>query len=197
RLPGLRFKAWPEGLTSPLNLPAPGRRQWLYGDSSSWQPPVFLLNSRLDRFSAASFSSLPRGQVTSQRHPFSRSYGVILPSSFSMDHSSTLGFSPRLPVSVCGTVAQNTPVRGFSRRPASRILVSSVDSTRRPVSSPTGSFPPARLLRCIGTSCTRRPFCFRVPPHGQTHSARHGNLRPFPIAYASRPRLRGRLTRSG
>src|SRR5690606_2491804 len=38
----------PEGiLTSPLNLPAPGRRQWLYGDSSSWQPPVFLLNSRL------------------------------------------------------------------------------------------------------------------------------------------------------
>jgi hypothetical protein len=109
-------------LTSPLNLPAPGRRQWLYGDSSSWQPPVFLLNSRLGRFSAASFPSRARSPRKYQRHPFSRSYGVILPSSFSTDHSSTLGFSPRLPVSVCGTVALCIPVRGFSRRPASGTL---------------------------------------------------------------------------
>jgi hypothetical protein len=109
-------------LTSPLNLPAPGRRQWLYGDSSSWQPPVFLLNSRLGRFSAASFGSRAQGSLTYQRHPFSRSYGVILPSSFSTDHSSTLGFSPRLPVSVCGTVAPGIPLRGFSRRPASGTL---------------------------------------------------------------------------
>ena len=57
--------------------------------------------------------------------------------------------------------------------------------------------PPPRLLRCIGTSITRRFFCFRVPPDGRTHVTRHGNLDPFPIAYASRPRLRGRLTRSG
>jgi hypothetical protein len=113
----------PEGpLTSPLNLPAPGRRQWLYGVSSTSQPPVFLLNSRLGRFSAASFSSSPRGTLSYRRHPFSRSYGVILPSSFSMIHSSTLGFSPRLPVSVCGTVERDTPARGFSRRPASRTL---------------------------------------------------------------------------
>ena len=58
-------------------------------------------------------------------------------------------------------------------------------------------YPLLRLHRCIGTSCTRRLFCFRVPPDGQSLLARHGNLRPFPIAYASRPRLRGRLTRSG
>ena len=109
-------------LTSPLNLPAPGRRQWLYGDSSSWQPPVFLLNSRLGRFSAASVPSVSRRDLKYQRHPFSRSYGVMLPSSFSTDHSSTLGFSPRLPVSVCGTVALCIPVRGFSRRPASGTL---------------------------------------------------------------------------
>ena len=36
--------------------------------------------------------------------PFSRSYGTILPSSLTMNHSSALGCSPRLPVSVYGTV---------------------------------------------------------------------------------------------
>ena len=54
---------------------------------------MFLLNSRLSHFSA----TLRRG------HPFSRSYRVNLPSSLAMIHSSTLGFSPRLPVSVYGT----------------------------------------------------------------------------------------------
>ena len=63
---------------------------------SNSQSHVFLLNSRLGLFTAA--SSPKRG-----RHPFSRSYRVILPSSLAMNHSSTLGFSPRLPVSVCGT----------------------------------------------------------------------------------------------
>ncbi len=36
-------------------------------------------------------------------HPFSRSYGVILPSSLTRVLSFALGFSPRPPVSVCGT----------------------------------------------------------------------------------------------
>ncbi len=59
---------------------------------------MFLLNSRLGLFSAASsgFNTLPR-------HPFSRSYGVILPSSLARVLSRALGFSPHLPVSVCGT----------------------------------------------------------------------------------------------
>ena len=164
---------------------------------TTWQAPVFLLNSRLGRFSAARLGSAPRRSLTWHGHPFSRSYGVRLPSSFSMTHSSTLDFSPRLPVSVCGTVVETAPVRGFSRRPASRTLGRIKSCTRHPVSPPTRSFNRARLPRCIGTTKTRRPFCFRVPPHGQTHLPRHGNLRPFPIAYASRPRLRGRLTRSG
>ena len=130
-------------LTSPLNLPAPGRRQWLYGDSSSWQPPVFLLNSRLGRFSAAGLGLRARSSRTYHRHPFSRSYGVMLPSSFSTDHSSTLGFSPRLPVSVCGTVGRSIPPRGFSRRPASRTLGSDLrHHTRHPVSPVGESFLP-------------------------------------------------------
>ena len=54
---------------------------------------MFLVNSCLNLFTAA----LVRG------HPFSRSYGVILPSSLTIVRSLTLGFSPHLPVSVCGT----------------------------------------------------------------------------------------------
>ena len=60
--------------------------------------PVFLLNSCLSLFSAAHF----RG------HPFSRSYGVILPSSLTMLLPPALGFSPHPPVSVYGTGTSNT-----------------------------------------------------------------------------------------
>ena len=54
---------------------------------------MFLLNSCLGQFSAASF----------RWHPFSRSYGVILPSSLTILLPSALGFSPHPPVSVYGT----------------------------------------------------------------------------------------------
>src|SRR5699024_6970889 len=48
-------------------------------------------------------------------HPFSLSYGVILPSSLTRVLPLTLGFSPRLPVSVCGTGTYKL-TRGFSRQ---------------------------------------------------------------------------------
>ena len=54
---------------------------------------MFLVNSRLGHFSAP----------TSLWDPFSRSYGVNLPSSLAVIHSSTLGSSPHPPVSVYGT----------------------------------------------------------------------------------------------
>ena len=57
------------------------------------QSHVFLVNSRLGHFSAPA----------SLQDPFSRSYGVNLPSSLAMSRSSTLGFSPFPPVSVYGT----------------------------------------------------------------------------------------------
>ena len=41
----------------------------------------------------------------SRRHPFSRSYGVNMPSSLTTLLPLVLGFSPHLPVSVCGTGA--------------------------------------------------------------------------------------------
>ena len=67
---------------------------------------MFLLNSRLGHFSATFF-------ITKVRHPFSRSYRVNLPSSLAMDHSSTLGSSPRLPVSVSGTGTVSICLGGF------------------------------------------------------------------------------------
>jgi hypothetical protein len=60
--------------------------------------------------------------LTYYRHPLSRSYGVILPSSFSVNHSSTLGFSPRPPVSDYGTVNRHPGPRSFSRQCAAPTL---------------------------------------------------------------------------
>ena len=59
---------------------------------------MFLLNSCLSLFSAAG----------SLRHPFSRSYRVILPSSLTMLLPPALGFSPHPPVSVYGTGTRYT-----------------------------------------------------------------------------------------
>ena len=55
-----------------------------------------------------------REQVPSRTgHPLFRSYGAILPSSFCKTHSSTLGFSPHLPVSVYGTDTKETHDEAF------------------------------------------------------------------------------------
>ena len=59
---------------------------------------MFLLNSCLGLFSAA----------TSLWHPFSRSYGVILPSSLTTLLPPAFEFSSHLPVSVCGTGMYDT-----------------------------------------------------------------------------------------
>ena len=57
------------------------------------------------------------------RLPFSRSYGVILPSSLTIVLSLTLGFSPHLPVSVCGT---GTPIQALQAFLVSVILDTSL-----------------------------------------------------------------------
>ena len=63
------------------------------------QAPVFVVNSRLGFFSAAACCSIRVG-LHCLRPSFSRSYGCILPSSLTRVFPRTLGFSPRLPVSV-------------------------------------------------------------------------------------------------
>src|SRR5690606_40226050 len=60
-------------------------------------------------------SSAPRASLfTYKGRTFSRSYGTILPSSFTRVLSSALGFSPHPPVSVYGTVLYQLKLRGFS-----------------------------------------------------------------------------------
>ena len=70
--------------------------------------PVFLLNSCLDLFSAP----LPGGG-----DPLSRSYGVNLPSSLTVNLSSALVCSTRPPVSVWGTGPFRIKFSGFSWEP--------------------------------------------------------------------------------
>jgi len=74
---------------------------------------MFLVNSRYPLVTAT-FVSSERKALHSRRHTFFRSYGVNLPSSFSTILSSALGCSPRLPVSVCGTVSVSLHLRLFS-----------------------------------------------------------------------------------
>ena len=74
---------------------------------------MFLVNSR-SHLVTATPTSLRSKSDHRQGHTFSRSYGAILPSSFTRVLSSALGFSPRPPVSVWGTVARHLMLRGFS-----------------------------------------------------------------------------------
>ena len=82
-------------LTSPLNLPAPGRCQALYVGSRLGRALCFCKTVAW----AVSLRPLPEGS----RPPLSRSYRVNLPSSLAVIHSSTLESSSRPPVSVYGT----------------------------------------------------------------------------------------------
>ena len=63
------------------------------------QSPVFLINSRLDLFTVTDLSSGSKS-LHRNRHPFSRSYGAILPSSLTIVLPIALVCSTHLPVSV-------------------------------------------------------------------------------------------------
>ena len=106
------------GFTSPLRIAADGS-DWPFGIGhvslpilplASWQRAMFLLNSRRGLFVETVRAFTP------VRHPFSLSYGAGLPSSLKWFHSRTWGYSPRPPVSVCGTDAKTSTFRSFSRQ---------------------------------------------------------------------------------
>ena len=143
-----------------------------------------MVNSRLGHFTAAIF----------RWHPFSRSYGVILPSSLTIVLSLTLGFSPHLPVSGCGTGTYGL-TSGFSWQ----YEIGSF-----------GSFSsPSQLVRIVcGFACTQASLLGRALPAARSAypSASplrsndfrwYWNLYQLSIAYDFRPGLRSRLTLSG
>ena len=98
------------------------------------QRHVFLVNSRLGLVTAGPLSFKSKSYHIAG-HSFSRSYGVILPSSLTRTLSSTLGFSPHLPVSVYGTVSLNSRLEGF------------LGSMIRVSLCPRGSYSYLRIMR--------------------------------------------------
>ena len=146
---------------------------------------MFLVNSRLGLFTAA----------TSPWLPFSLSYGVILQSSLTRVIPFVLGFSPRLPVSVCGTGTIFLP-SNFSRQREFISFLAIAKCPRSPASrdaylttsqprSKTSLFHPwgltILLCHCIGKNVR---WWYR-------------NINLLVIIYGFRPRLRSRLTMGG
>ena len=141
---------------------------------------MFLLNSCLSLFSAAHVLG---------GHPFSRSYGVILPSSLTMLLPSALGFSPHPPVSVygTGTVCTIAAFLGSRNRVLhySLIRYASLLCFMRRICLPHSS------CACTGFSFPGSPYP-SASPHFKILQCR--NLHLLSIGYALRPRLRSRLT---
>ena len=154
-----------------------------------------MVNSRLGLFTATvtSFGGEP---LDSRRHTFSRSYGVNLPSSFARDHSSALGFSPRLPVSVCGTVSESDTHRGFSWQHGVNGFVARRHRDHASALNGRADLPtlPAYTLQ-PALPIAGPPILLRHP--WIDSSRRYRNVDLFPIGYAFQPHLRGRLTLSG
>ena len=145
--------------------------------------PVFLLNSCLDLFSAPHL----------REDPLFRRYGVNLPSSLAMNHSSALVYSTQPPVSVYGTGTRYLKLRGFSweldylRYPIARgRSVLSGSAFRRHFTRPNLPTPLNELFRQFaGVSLLRLP-------NRSTCSA--GILTSSSIGFALRLILRSRLT---
>ena len=143
--------------------------------------PVFLINSRLGLFTAApSRSGLFTLTITG--HPFSRSYGVILPSSLTRVRSNTLGYSPRPPVSVCGTVSVRLKLR-------SCFSATSLGGLRGLRLVPRLGVRAARiclghLLHAFNGYSNSRPRCTVASLHRIIHRFRNINL--IPISFAIR-----------
>ena len=96
-------------------------------------------------------------------------------------------------MSVCGTVPYNLALEIISRH---------LDSTRfASIVSPLAFIPHLREGIYLSPSSAWKlrpelPFSGRASPHASSprNCKRYGNMNPFPIDYAFRPRLRGRLT---
>ena len=145
---------------------------------------MFLVNSRLGHFTAAIF----------RWHPFSRTYGVILPSSLTIVRSLTLGFSPRLPVSVCGT-GTSVLISGFSWQ----CEIDSFESVISPsqLSLTPDGFACQTALLLGRTLPTVRSAYPSVSPLRSNNVRWYRNLYLLSIAYSFRSRLRPRLTLRG
>ena len=143
---------------------------------------MFLVNSHNPHFSATSRRSEGK-PLHANRHTFSRSYGVILPSSLTRVLSRALGYSPRPPESVCGTDTKGAQYAAF---------LGSLESPSCPteagphhLSTLCSAVCPSRVLAMQSTGldtdpCTVLDLSFSVPAHFNAILGRTGILTCFP-----------------
>ncbi len=145
-----------------------------------------MLNSCSGHFSAAHRSG----------HPFLRTYGVNLPSSLTMLLPLVLGFSPHPPVSVCGTgtslldssFSRQCGIICFGTCNCSLLITHS----KRPAYFTTSLS--TWLQHALPVACSNYPT---VSLHLSNAKRWYRNVHLLSIDYASRPRLRSRLTLGG
>ena len=155
---------------------------------------MFLVNSRLGRFTAAPSSSARMG-FTLPGRPFSRSYGTILPSSLTRVLPIALVFSTCLPVSVL-VRARATSLDDFLGGMASGTSLRRRSSASRLRLNGRRIYLPAALRGYPWTTIARDSLAYPVPPLVIAVATWYRNINLLSIAYAFRPRLRSRLTLS-
>ena len=153
-----------------------------------------MVNSRLGRFTAAISGFNPQGVITLAWRPFSRSYGAILPSSFSRVLPIALVFSTCPPVSVL-VRARPTSLDAFLGGMASRTSASTASASRLRLNGRRISLSPA-LRGYPRSTIAWVPLAYPVPPSVIAVGTWYRNINLLSIAYALRPRLRSRLTLS-
>ena len=132
-----------------------------------------------------------------RRHTFFRSYGANLPSSLTTVLSSALGCSPRLPVSVYGTVSSVIISEAFL---GSRELISSGPSPPHHLSALPLRLSPSRpRVTAYGFKPLTNVWLIYPSPSllASMNICWCRNINLLSIAYAFRPRLRIRLTLGG
>ena len=128
------------------------------------------------------------------RHPFSRSYGAILPSSLTIVLPIALVCSTRPPVSVCGTGSSGLP-RGFSWKHGLTHFAQSLRPPPQP--SRETRFTISRPTWHHGDVQNPAELPFFVAPSVIAPRRRCRNVYLLCIGYAFRPRLSSRLTLGG
>ena len=118
-----------------------------------------------------------------------------MPSSLTRTHSSALGFSPHLPVSVYGTVTLTSNYEVFLGSPFRVSLWARPSYSRLGVNGPA-DLPanPSYLLKPPSVRWLTFHLC--VTPSLKQNKGGTGIFNPFSITYAVRPQLRNRLTLS-
>jgi hypothetical protein len=172
--------------TSPLNLPALGRRQPLYVHGFVFAETCVFAKQSPEPGPCASPVLRPQGTTHVQRTPSSEGTGSFLPSSLTRDHSSTWVYSTSLPVSDCGTVTVVTPIAAFRACPGPAplaLLAERLALASRSTLPGTNPGAPYQL----GRRSSRRSAC--RPAYSRWSERNHGGSRlstacPSPTARA-------------